>query len=367
MAQPMLDYAAFFADAKQAVGELEQLRAQEKQLEGRKKQLEAALKNKQKLMMDMVNQTVKSRKAEVTKSYDEELAKTQEQLKKVRTKREKAKNQGIKERIAEDTKSLSKENEDLKESMKTLFRNNHVPGFCRGSFYYALYFAGSVKEAGILFLTVLVCFLLVPCGIYFLLPNGQAWHLVLIYVAAVLIFGGLYVAVGNRTKMRHPETLQKGRELRDQIRANRRQIKKISRAIRRDKDEALYNLQKFDDELAQLQQDLDQTNRKKKEALNTFETVTQTIISDEISGSFKAELDQMEADLTGISDKLRDTGARLKEKNLFVTDAYGSYIGREFLTTERLEALETLIRTGEAASITEAVSRYKAKNVKPAE
>ena len=113
MAQPMLDYAAFFADAKQAVGELEQLRAQEKQLEGRKKQLETALKNKQKLMMDMVNQTVKSRKAEVTKSYDEELAKTQEQLKKVRAKREKAKNQGIKERIAEDTKCLSKENEDF--------------------------------------------------------------------------------------------------------------------------------------------------------------------------------------------------------------------------------------------------------------
>ena len=37
------------------------------------------------------------------------------------------------------------------------------------------------------------------------------------------------------------------------------------------------------------------------------------------------------------------------------------------MTTERLEALETLIRTGEAASITEAVSRYKAKNIKPAE
>ena len=34
----MLDYAAFFADAKQAVGELEQLRAQEKQLEGRLKE-----------------------------------------------------------------------------------------------------------------------------------------------------------------------------------------------------------------------------------------------------------------------------------------------------------------------------------------
>ena len=75
----------------------------------------------------------------------------------------------------------------------------------------------------------------------------------------------------------------------------------------------------------------------------------------------------MEASLTGISDKLRDTSARLREKNIFVTEAYGSYIGRECLTTERLEALETLIRTGEAASITEAVSRYKAKNIKPAE
>ena len=41
--------------------------------------------------------------------------------------------------------------------------------------------------------------------------------------------------------------------------------------------------------------------------------------------------------------------------------------GFKRLYEERLEALETLIRTGEAASITEAVSRYKAKNIKPAE
>lgn len=361
MAQPMMDYAAFFSGAKQAVGELEQLRAEEKRLEGQEKQLEASLKSRQKLVMDTISQTVKTRKTEITESYDAELSKLQEQLKKVREKREKAKNQGVKERIAEDTRSLSKENEDLKEQMKQLFRASHVPGFCRGSLYYSLYFTRTLKEMGLLFLVMVLCFLVIPCGVYFLIPGHQTWYLILIYIAVVLVFGGLYVAVGNRTKMRYLETLQKGREIRSKIQANRKQMKRIARAIRRDKDEAVYNLQKFDDEIAQLQQDVDQVSRKKAEALNTFENVTKTIISDEISGNFKAELDAMEAELLKTDEGLRSVRASLKEKALLVTDEYGSYVGKEFLTTDRLDALEELIRSGEAANITEAIAKYKSK------
>ena len=54
-------------------------------------------------MADAVNSTVKKRRDEIEKSYDDELGKLQDKLKRTRTRREKAKNQGIKERINEET------------------------------------------------------------------------------------------------------------------------------------------------------------------------------------------------------------------------------------------------------------------------
>lgn len=71
-------------------------------------------------MADTIARTVKARGEEIARSYDAELGKTEDQLKKVKAKREKARNQGIKGRIAEDTQSLSKENEELKGRIRTL-------------------------------------------------------------------------------------------------------------------------------------------------------------------------------------------------------------------------------------------------------
>ena len=140
MGQPITDYAAFFASAGQAVQELEALNTEVEQLEADEKKLESSLKGKQRSVTETISQTVKQRKEEITKSYDAELGKAQERLKKVKAKREKAKNQGVKERIEEDTRGLVRESKELADQMKTLFKANHVPGFCRGNYYYALYF-----------------------------------------------------------------------------------------------------------------------------------------------------------------------------------------------------------------------------------
>ena len=140
MGQPITDHAAFFASAGRAVEELEALNTEVEQLEADEKKLESSLKGKQRSVTETISQTVKQRKEEITKSYDAELGKAQDRLKKVRAKREKAKNQGVKERIEEDTRGLVRENKELADQMKTLFKANHVPGFCRGSYYYALYF-----------------------------------------------------------------------------------------------------------------------------------------------------------------------------------------------------------------------------------
>ena len=110
MGQPITDHAAFFASAGQAVEELEALNTEVEQLEADEKKLESSLKGKQRSVTETISQTVKQRKEEITKSYDAELGKVQDRLKKVRAKREKAKNQGVKERIEEDTRGLVREN-----------------------------------------------------------------------------------------------------------------------------------------------------------------------------------------------------------------------------------------------------------------
>lgn len=361
MAQPITDYAAFFAGAKQAVEELEQLRQQERQLEETEKQLEKTLKTKQQTIADTISQTVKQRSDEISKSYDIEIGKTQDRLKKAKSKREKAKTQGIKERIAENTQELLKENEEWKGRIKNLFRANHVPKFCASKLYYSLYFTRGLKETLIMLAALLIFFLAIPCGIYFLIPARKTWYLIGIYVGVIGIFGGIYVKIGNSTKIKYMDVLKEGRNIHDRIRANKKQIKAIAKAIRKDKNDTIYNLQKFDDEIAQLDQDLAQTNKKKKDALNTFESVTKTILSDEIMGNNRAELEKLETELSDTAAQLKSTQNAVKEKALYITDHFEVYVGKEFVTTDRLEALEKIIAEGAAGNISEAITVFKSR------
>ena len=254
-----------------------------------------------------------------------------------------------------------RENKELVDQMKTLFKANHVPGFCRGNYYYALYFTRTFKDFLALLVTILICFLAIPCGAYFLIPERRTMYLVGIYVAAILVFGGIYVTVGNMTKVRYMDVLKEGLGIRAKIRANKKEMKVIAKTIRRDKNETIYNLQKFDDEIAQLDQDVAEINRKKKEALTTFDTVTRTIISDEITANNKEEIERMEDELTNLSEKLRSTRTAAKEKAMFVTDNYEVYIGKGFMTQEKLAALENIVRSGAASNISDAVSVYKSQ------
>ena len=208
---------------------------------------------------------------------------------------------------------------------------------------------------GILLLVLLIFFLAVPCGIYFAVPERKTWYLILIYLADILIFGGIYVKIGNSTKMKHMDALKEGRSIRNRIQANKKQMKAIARTIRRDKNDAVYNLEKFDDEIAQLDQDLLQTNKKKKEALAAFDSVTKTILSDEIMENNKPEIDCLQGELAKAVEEL-------KAKTLYTAENFEAYTGKEFMTMERLEALEGFIRAGEARNISEAVTVFKSRN-----
>lgn len=359
MAQTITDFNGFLQDAKEAVLELSEFTKKEETLKQEEDRLERTLETEKKAVSDAIALTVKKRREEMSSSYDKEIDKIQEKLKKTRAKREKAKNQGIKERISEETSELHTYNRELKVRMKTLFQKERVPMLCSGGFYYSMYYTRGIKEILTLLITLSVCFFLIPYGAFSLMTVKKTFYLVVLYILCILVFGGLYVLVGNATKGRHPEALREGRTIRNLILSNNRKIAVITGTIKKDKDEGNYNLEKYDDEIAQLNHDLTNTAGKKKEALNTFENVTRTIIADEITGNSRVKLESLNADYEEAASRLRYTETMVKEKKIYITDTYESYVGKEFLHADRLEDLRRILEEKEAGNISEAIEIYK--------
>lgn len=361
MAQPITDQVGFLGEACRAVQDLAEIRGLLETFRLEEKRLEKELEGEKKAVADAVSLTVKKRVEEINSAYDKEINKEQDRLKRVRSKREKAKSQGIKERIEEETQALKDHNRELNRQMKSLFRQDNVPVFCMSDWYFCLYLPRGISEFFALLLTVLLCFLGIPWGIYLLLPVKNTITLIAVYFITIILFGGLYILINNKTKVRHQSALKKGRDIRDCMKSNNKKIRVIIHSIKRDRNEALYDLEKFDDEIAKIEQDLAEIADKKQEALNTFDKVTRNIISDEIASGSRERIEQLKADYEKSETNKKEAEEKVKEQTLFIHDNYTIYIGNEFMTPEKLDELADLIRIGKASTISEAEALYRNK------
>ncbi|WP_124067882.1 hypothetical protein [Clostridium sp. E02] len=358
MTQPITDQVGFLGEACRAVQELSVSRSLLEKFRLEEKSLSKELETERKAVTDAISLTVKKRMEEISETYDREIAKEQEHLKRVRAQREKAKNQGIKERIQEETSELKSKNKDLLLEMKNFFKQEQVPVFCRSNWFYSLYLPKGFGEFTTLFVTLMLCFLVIPYGVYYLIPKPTVLHLVMIYFAAILFFGGIYILINNKTKVKHQRALTKGRMIKNQVKDNKRMIRLIVRSIRKDRNETFYNLEKYDDEIAQVEHDLADIGDHKMEALNTFDKVTRTIISDEIADAKKEKIMQLENEYETAVENNKEAQIRVKEQTLFINDNYASYIGKEFMTPEILDKLADIIRMGKAETISQAKNFY---------
>ncbi len=363
MAQTKEQCLEFLEKAREAVSELSVAEDREKQMEADRQKLTRSLESETKQMTDAVSATIKKRRQEINSSYDDEMGKVQERLKKARAKREKAKNQGIKERIAEETSELHEYNRELRDRMRATFRRDHAPGFCRSRLYFSLYYPRWAKEVLRLLLFVVIAFLALPWGIYMLLPEQKTLFLILIYLADILVIGGLYVTIGNRTKTHHLEALREGRQILDQIYVNDKKIRVITGSIRKDKNESQYDLKKHDDEIAKLEQEYDEVAARKKEALLVFENVTKNILQDEIETPYRAKIEEMQGKLEELKGQLTATMAELQQKRMDIANDYAGHLGREFLDPFKLQDLSAIVREDQADTITEAIEVYRKKGI----
>jgi len=345
-------------NAKDVLAQLEVAKAEEQRFDLDSKQLKKRLDAEQQLVSDTIRQTVSARRGEIEETYRKENTKVLDKQKKVKLERSKAKAAGVKNRIEEETADLREENRRLKKELQMRMKQSKVPSYCDSMYYYAMYFTKGIVEAIWLLLTLAMVFFVIPIGIYWMIPGREMVHLLVIYIAVLVLFFGAYILIGNLTKDKHMDTLREGRKIRDVMRNNRRRIRAITRTIEKDRDEAGYSLEDYDQTLRQIDRELDRLAKAKDDALAQFDRVTVLEIEREITGNSQAKIEGLESELKKSREKLEVSKAKVQEFNLTLTDKYIPYLGREYMNTKALNALAGYLENGQAANLTEAKNLY---------
>ncbi|MBQ7534771.1 MAG: hypothetical protein IJT43_04040 [Stomatobaculum sp.] len=366
MTQQIEDSTAFLKEARQALTEVNSLEQEEERLKAEEAKTLRELETEEKALKDEIDSTLRKRLQEINTTYDSEIAKKKDELKKAKARREKAKNEGIEERIREETKPILEDSAEKKKEMVNAFQKQKIPSYYATRLYYALHFPHKPVDILVLLLFVGVFFVALPCGIYFLaIPEAlrSAPVLVVIYVLSILIFGGLYTYIGNSSKSKYSDMLQMGKETWDDLAKNKKLVRKLTKQIRRDKDEDKYDLGSFDDEIARVTQEISETNTKKQEALTTFDTVTKNIITDELTQNSKEKIGQLMSAHDEAYRRLREVGTERQQKKLALTDQYEVRLGKEFMSEEKIDALSDILTRGAASSLTDAMTEYRTNRI----
>lgn len=343
---------------KESVLELTGYQERNEELQKEELRLEKLISSKEKDLSDETDTTLKKRKNELVGTYESQLSTLNARNKKTKAKKEKDKGVKVSERMEEETAELRERNKALALEIKTKMKTDKTPKFCNTTLFYAFFMPKTLSEILIFILGLLIVFLAIPFGIYLLVFAEKFGELALaiIYVIMILLVGSVYLAINNKVKERHLDTIRAVRGLRNQYCRNAKNIKEIRKGIKNDEDESAYGLERYDDELSEISAEIQRITEEEKEAINTFETVTAVQIKAEIKGRYEEELTSLREKLKETDSEQKKMEEKVKEYSLMMSKQYETYLGKDMLTIPKLDKMISRIKNGEAANIGEALA-----------
>lgn len=326
----------------------------------KEKEAKQAFEKARAAVTDKIEKTIKDRQKELEQSYDQKINQSNGKIKKAQGEREAAKNKGIKERIADESAPLKQENIELKRQMQGICKREGAPLFIASKLFAVLYKPVGFFEVLTLIILFLLFFAALPLGLFFfLLKSKEILYLAGIYLLDILIFGGLYIFVGNRTVGKFREVVKQSVSIRKRILRNKKSIKALAREIKKDSDEGHYNLTEYDDELACLTQERNDLIAQKQNALHNFETVSQEIIRDEIENAEREGLEALKAEWQRNTEDRISLEAAERETTLKLSKEFEQYIGKKHMNVEDLQAMIQILEEGKAQSLTETILKLE--------
>ena len=349
-------------EIKREVLTLEEYKAKAKAARASEEKLEKELRQKEKEMADEITSTIKKRRNGIENTYDSQINKNKGQLKKVNSKREKSKDAKMSERIKEETATFVSDNRLLKSEIKSILKKEKMPVFCKWNYYFSIYHPKNPMDILTIAVSIIVLAIVLPLLIILVTPWDENMFLkVLCYVIDILLFGGLYIVVGNTVNSWNEKALKEIYEKKKIINSNNRKIKKKTRKIKKDKDESIYNLDKFDKQLDNISDNIDDLMKKKKEELEAFENSTKHVIQEEIKDRYREDIEDLRDELKEVSKDCERLEEVVDKMTLDISKKYEAYFGKDLLKVDKLDALIEIIDKGEAKKISEAISVYKSR------
>ncbi|MDE6208841.1 MAG: hypothetical protein K2M73_04090 [Lachnospiraceae bacterium] len=324
-----------------------------------KQKLEKEALAEEKLMQDNIEFTVKKRREQIVSNFDNEISKSQDKLKKVRNERGKEKDKKIKKRIQEETKDLVQENRNIKEEYRTYMKQKGLSRWWDNKLIMSLFFPRTPTEMLILMAFLIAAVIGVPVMLCTLMGN-TFWLIktlvVLIYMALfVVIFAFVYRFARDDYKADFLEVRSKQAI----IMKNNSRIAKIKRDIRHDKNEEGYELNKYDKEIKEIEDIIEDIVNRKNEALSEFEKSTRVDIQEEIYKRDIVSIEDKKNKTAELAVKIKDYEEQQKEVALNVSTNYTAYMGEENLSLDRIEKLIMIMDDGKAETIGDAINVLK--------
>lgn len=358
---------AFLENARAELQKLEQTEDNLDALRTQNKKLGRNITSEEKSIADEIAQTIKKRRMEITDSFDDRLDDNRSRKKNVSNKRDKKKNQRMNARIQDETQGTRDKIKELDKEMKALIKRDKAPAFLSSKMFFSLFMPRGIGETVTMLVSLLIYFIGIPSVFMLLVKNNLKnkegvnagfWG-GFVFVIVLILFAFIYYAIYNATKRRHADTAKQARNIYDQIKSNRRQIKDISRSISNDKDESMYKLDAYDEKLANLDAEAESINEEKKEKLRVFEEKDIQEITDEIHNRRQPAVEDMKLQKQNLEAQIRDTEKVCAEQSSRISNEYASVIGEDLCKKDKIADLISFIEEGRAETVSEAITIYR--------
>ena len=352
------DIKAFLVDAKKSILEEEEIRKSINVIKGRITTFEEKEKEHKKNKEIAINKTINDKKSEIENTYSEIINDAEKRLKVAVEKKEKEKKKNLQELVEKSTKVTKENGVYLKNELRKVLKENKLPKFTNSKLYLSMYNMHSLLEFIICLMVIVITLVGIPFFISEIFFRDKSiWIKILIYAVDILFFGIVYMFIDSITK--NKTALKDVRELRKNIKDNDKEIKKITKKITRETTDEQFDYTKLDREIEAVGIEIKNAKENRIKSIEKFNQETREEIIKSIEKMNEAEEKEIDKTIKTANKNLIDEQKKLEatiEKNL---NNFGVYIGKEYMTIEKIDKLINIANTHDDITLEEIIKLYK--------
>ena len=291
--------------------ELEELKKSINTLKGKLTTLETNKKQIEKDANELIATTIYQKKQELERSYDEILKEAEQRLKVAEKEKEDERKKNIGKLVEKNTRSIRENNTYLNNEIKRLLKENKLPGFINSGVYMSIWNPTTMKE-NIGRVVACLIVLAIPTLISFVTMSDtlnktfgalKIFIIILIYALVLLVAIGLWFLLDKMTK-KNPDVLKEVKEIRKNIKDNKTEIDKITKAANSKSSDEQFDYTKLDRDIEANKLEVENYRNKKKNAMDNFINNTQDEIERKIGDEAKKNISIVDNEIENVKSEL---------------------------------------------------------------